>query len=160
MSKLILLLMCSFASLTLVGCSEQFVDQPQRTEKIKIAVLKELITNNFSSMRSHASGYCIGTKSQTGYNDPEQVLLDSFATYKPILLPYSACQVDKVVHIKATGREAIFFHLSEPLCDRHLNCTIRAGYYEGNMSSQENLYNVRQINGRWVASLVSLGPVS
>lgn len=123
------------------------------------AAFRFIFANNSSGLQGQASNYCIGIGQGTDLRDPSPAVIQSLADVRKVV-PASACEVSTGVTNRA-GQPSLVFSVEAVDCIDSV-CVVRAGYYEGNVSSQTSQYTLRQANGRWMVdpSATVQGPVS
>lgn len=142
------------------GCST-IVSQASIDEQVQIATFNEVIKNNLTASPKNISTYCLGIKTPEGIKDPNQQLLRGIVHPTAISIqPNSVCHIEQSSLVKSNGKKAIAFFVDNPQCHTSQNCTIRGGYYEGNLSAQTNMYKAELVNKKWIVTLISEGPVS
>lgn len=134
---------------------------PQVNEELAAEVFKYLFHNNSSGAQSNAGAYCIGLKFDEKLLDPSPRLLGKLNQNKPVAVAASNCTVDNDVIYKKDGSRGLLFTMNKPECSSASTCLIAAGYYEGNISSQQSVYRaVRDSNNKWSITIESLGAIS
>jgi hypothetical protein len=137
------------------------VQQNSIDEQVQITTFNKVIKNNLATGSTDISTYCLGIKTPEGIKDPNQPLLRGIVHPTAISIqPYSVCHIEQSSLVKSNGKKAIAFFVDKPQCQASQNCTIRGGYYEGNLSAQTNMYKAELVDKKWIVALISEGPVS
>lgn len=135
---------------------------PVAPPEAAVAVYELLFANNASGQQGDAAAFCIGTGTGTDLADPEPAVLASLSETSKAR-PVSDCVVEgagSAVVLKNGGGNALLFGTEATECPSETECFFLGSYYEGNLSSQTNIYAARLVDGAWKAELVELGPVS
>lgn len=161
--KLLPSLACGFAAATISACAtEPTVRLPGASLPVEAAAaaFRTVFADNASALRANAAIYCIGTTDNGVRRDPDRALIASLSDVRPHVVPLSQCSVSERV-VDRAGRPSLMFTV-EPMSCSATECVVRAGYYEGNISSQFSIYTVRNTGGRWMVdpSATELGPIS
>lgn len=160
MYKILPLSLLYIGVLTLSSCST-YPQQDLINEQVQVATFNEIIKNNHSSNSIKASTYCLGIKTVNGIEDPNQRLLQNIEHSTAIeIRPYSACYLKQSTSVDFQRKKTISFYVEKPNCYTSKSCIISGGYYEGNLSSQTNMYKASLIGKRWIVKLISEGPIS
>lgn len=126
------------------------------------AVYELLFADNASALQGDAAAFCIGTGTGEESADPEPSVL-ALLSETPKVRPASDCVVEEAgsaVVLKDGGGNALLFGAEATECLSDTECFFLGSYYEGNLSSQTNIYAARHVDGAWKAELVELGPVA
>jgi len=128
----------------------------------QVAVYRSLFASNASAFQDRAAAYCVGSKVNGKTSDPDPAILEAMRD-NPKVKPASACDLGpqgvRVVD-RQSGQPALMFDVETASCTSTTDCAIYGGYYEGNLSSQRNLYRARQVNGQWNVTVEEQGPIS
>jgi len=127
--------------------------------KIRHAVFSHLFKENHSSQKGNAGVYCLSIE---GENDPGPDLMAQFASNVPPVRKNSQCGASQpngsredlygAVIDKATGKTGIRFEIQEIKLIGDKKAEVRAGYYEGVMSSSTSIYFLVRKSGQWLVA--------
>ena len=128
----------------------------------QVAVYRSIFASNASALQGRAAAYCIGTGAGTSLVDPDQAVLTALDDNLKVKSA-SACDTgpkgERVID-RQSRQPALLFGVETVSCVSVDDCTLYGGYYEGNASSQRNLYRARQANGRWTVIMETRGAIS
>jgi len=124
------------------------------------AVLETVFGSNASALQTNSPIYCIQAEGGDGRPDMTPQVLAAL-NGNPKVRPASACEIaGGGVVDRQTRQRALTFNVATQSCSSATECLIRGGYYEGNVSSQTNIYRARLVNGRWIVVLEEMGAIS
>ena len=108
-------------------------------EEIAEAVFRQQFDHNASALQKNAEKYCL---SLPGDKMPSAELLKRFEGNKPPVVAADQCD-------RKSGKN-LFFRINNFNWRGDREVWVRGGYYEGNLSSSLELYQVVNENGKWV----------
>lgn len=128
----------------------------------QVAVYQSMFASNASALQNRAAAYCVGMGAGKNLADPDQDILTALHDNLKVKSA-SACEAgqsrERVID-RQSRQPALLFGVETVSCASDTDCTLYGGYYEGNASSQRNLYRARQANGRWNVTIETQGPIS
>lgn len=145
--------MKSLAALTLIGLlgcasntpppspavSEPSPSQAVAEEDIAEAVFRQQFEHNASGLQKSAEKYCL---SLPGDRSPSAEFLKRFEGTRPPVVAASECA-------RKTGTH-LFFRINNFNWRGDNEVWVRGGYYEGNLSSSLELFQVVREKGKWI----------
>lgn len=108
-------------------------------EDIAEAVFRYQFDHNASGIQKQAARYCL---SLPGDRSPGEAFLQRFQGNQPPVASAEECE--------RVGGKNLFFRVQRFDWRRDNEVWVRGGYYEGNLSSSVEAYQVVLQNGRWV----------
>lgn len=130
-------------------------------QQAKVSVLNYVFDNNASAFQKNVSAFCVRDSSAASNDaDTSNALARLMKQTNPKVQPYTACQSNKDSSISFSGQRAIEFVVTEASKVSDNEYLVRAGYYEGNLSSQTNQYLAKKNGKDWTVTLKEMGPVS
>lgn len=108
-------------------------------DQIAEAVFRYLFDHNASGMQKDAEKYCL---SLPGEKMPDAAFLQRFEGNKPPVMAADQCD-------RKSGKN-LFFRVQKFDWRKDGEVWVRGGYYEGNLSSSIELYQVVRENGKWI----------
>lgn len=130
-------------------------------QQVKESVLNYVFYNNASAFQKNVSTFCVSDDSISGHEaDASNALARLMKQTNYKVESYTACQVKKDSGVSFSGHRAIGFTITEVSKVSDDEYLVRAGYYEGNLSSQTNQYLAKKSGNTWVVSLKEMGPIS
>lgn len=141
--------LCFFLVIALAACAQNSsspspsqTSSPSRAaaeEEIAEAVFRRQFDHNASGIQKNAEKYCL---SLPGDTMPSAELLKRFEGNHPPVVAADQCE-------RKSGRN-LFFRINNFDWRGDGEVWVRGGYYEGNLSSSLELYQVVNQNGKWV----------
>lgn len=130
-------------------------------QQAKVSVLNYVFDNNASAFQKNVSAFCVRDSSVTSsVADNSNELARLMKQTNPKVQSYTACQSNKDSSISFSGQRAIAFTIDQVSRVSDSEYLVRAGYYEGNLSSQTNQYVAKKNGKDWTVTLKEMGPVS
>ncbi|EMO1027376.1 hypothetical protein [Enterobacter hormaechei] len=130
-------------------------------QQAKVSVLNYVFNNNASAFQKNVSAFCVRDSSISGNDaDTSKGLATLMKQTNPKVQSYTACQSNKDSSISFSGQRAIAFTITEVSRISDSEYLVRAGYYEGNLSSQTNQYVAKKNGKDWTVTLKEMGPIS
>lgn len=108
-------------------------------EEIAEAVFRQQFEHNASALQKNAEKYCL---SLPGDKAPSAEFLKRFEGNRPPVAAAGQCD-------RQSGKN-LFFRINKFDWRKDDEVWVRGGYYEGNLSSSIELYQVVRENGKWV----------
>ena len=108
-------------------------------EEITEAIFRRQFDHNASALQKNAEKYCL---SLPGDKAPSAELLKRFEGNRPPVVAASQCD-------RQSGKN-LFFRINKLDWRKDDEVWVRGGYYEGNLSSSIELYQVVRENGKWI----------
>ncbi len=108
-------------------------------EDIAEAVFRQQFEHNASGLQKTAEKYCL---SLPGDRSPSADFLKRFEGTRPPVVAASQCDRKAGTHL--------FFRINNINWREDGEVWVRGGYYEGNLSSSLELFQVVQKNGKWI----------
>lgn len=124
------------------GSSQGSAASPSRAaaeEEIAEAVFRRQFEHNASGLQKNAEKYCL---SLPGDRAPSAELLKRFEGNRPPVVAADQCD-------RQSGKN-LFFRINKLDWRKDDEVWVRSGYYEGNLSSSIELYQVVRENGKWI----------
>jgi hypothetical protein len=118
-------------------------------DQIAEAVFRYLFEHNASGMQKDAEKYCL---SLPGEKMPGVAFLQRFKGNKPPVLAADQCD-------RKSGKN-LFFRVQKVDWRKDGEVWVRGGYYEGNLSSSIELFQVVNENGKWVVKGARMEAIS
>ena len=118
-------------------------------DEIAEAVFRYLFEHNASGMQKAAEKYCL---SLPGEKMPGAAFLQRFEGNKPPVLAADQCD-------RKSGKN-LFFRVQKFDWRKDGEVWVRGGYYEGNLSSSIELFQVVNENGKWVVKGARMEAIS
>lgn len=130
-------------------------------QQAKVSVLNYVFNNNASAFQKNVSAFCVmdGTVADN-QADNSNALARLMKQTDPKVQPYTVCQSNKDSSISFAGQRAIEFVVTEAIKTSDNEYLVRAGYYEGNLSSQTNQYIAKKNGKDWTVTLKEMGAAS
>lgn len=139
---LILLSLLSSACAQNTGPASSGSSSPTRAaaeEDIAEAVFRYQFDHNASGIQKQAARYCL---SLPGERSPGEAFLQRFQGNQPPVASAEECE--------RVGGKNLFFRVQRFDWRKDNEVWVRGGYYEGNLSSSVEAFQVVRQNGRWV----------
>jgi hypothetical protein len=118
-------------------------------DEIAEAVFRYLFEHNASGMQKGAEKYCL---SLPGEKMPGAAFLQRFEGNKPPVLAADQCD-------RESGKN-LFFRVQKFDWRKDGEVWVRGGYYEGNLSSSIELFQVVNENGKWIVKGARMEAIS
>lgn len=115
------------------------VSRAAAEEDIAEAVFRYQFDHNASGIQKQAARYCL---SLPGDRSPGEAFLQRFAGSQPPVASAEECE--------RVGGKNLFFRVQKFDWRKDNEVWVRGGYYEGNLSSSVEAFQVVRQNGRWV----------
>jgi hypothetical protein len=142
--------LCLFLMIAPVACAQNsppdssqgsttFPSRAAAEEEIAEAVFRQQFEHNASALQKNAEKYCL---SLPGDRMPSAEFLKRFEGNQPPVAAADQCS-------RSSGKN-LFFRINAFNWREDGEVWVRGGYYEGNLSSSLELYQVVNENGRWV----------
>ena len=130
-------------------------------QQAKASVLHYVLDNNASAFQKNVSAFCVRDSSVQGHEaEASGTLARLMKQTNSKVEPYTACQSNRDSSISFSDERAIEFTIAEVSKISDNEYLVRAGYYEGNLSSQTNQYIAKKNGKTWTVTLKEVGPVS
>lgn len=127
-------------------------ETPSRTaaeEEIAAAVFRYQFDHNASAIQKSAAKYCL---SLPGEKSPSVAFLQRFEGNKPPVMAAGQCD-------RKSGKN-LFFRIQKIDWREDGEVWVRGGYFEGNLSSSLELFQVVNENGKWVVKGARMEAIS
>jgi membrane-bound lytic murein transglycosylase len=118
-------------------------------DQIAEAVFRYLFEHNASGMQKAAEKYCL---SLPGEKMPDAAFLQRFEGNKPPVLAADQCD-------RKSGKN-LFFRVQKFDWRKDGEVWVRGGYYEGNLSSSIELFQVVNENDKWIVKGARMEAIS
>jgi len=140
-SAVILLLMLMVGACASGAPPPPVQDRFAAQDEILEAVFRYQFQHNASGLQSKADRYCLTLPQDT---NPGADFLHRFADVQPSVVDADQCR-------KKAGRD-LFFRVQNLDWRSDQEVWVRGGYWEGNLSSSVEIYQVLRKNGRWTVA--------
>ncbi len=124
-------------------------------DDIREAVFRYQFEHNASGAQQTAQFYCLSLGEYSKDIDPDDGLMQRFQGHKPTVKKVSQCVYGFEVGVKdkETGQSGgLVFRVTSIRWISDTKVEAEGRYYEGNMSSSGNVYQVVQKGGRWIVT--------
>ena len=116
----------------------------EQEDDIREAVFRHQFAHNASAIQQKAKAYYLALGSLINKRDPSSEFMQRFKGHKP-----SVERVSLAEERYGRIRDGLIFYIVEIRWINENEVEVSGGYYEGNMSSSGNKYQVVRKNGKW-----------
>ncbi len=150
-----LLAACAGRAPSVPAVSSTSLPRSAQEDDIREAVFRYQFEHNASGAQQTAKFYCLSLGEYSTDIDPDDGLMQRFQGHKPAVKKVSQCAYGFEVGVKETetGQSGgLVFRVTSIRWISDTEVEAEGGYYEGNMSSSGNVYQVVRKEGRWIVT--------